>query len=131
MNNERQYGDGQGRGLRIALPVPNGTVNGRPVAIGPNGDTIIVIPMTDRSTADTRAKGQGQGLKEGYASCFVPGFHQILDLGALPNGVVLGQKVYLSAAGALTTTNTDLYVGRVMPLDGPAGGLGVAIRPNS
>lgn len=131
MKNEKYYGDGQGRGLAIALPVPAGAVNGRPTTVGPVGDPMLVIPFTDRQTPALRAAGKGAGLKDGEASCYVPGFGQILDLGALPGGVVVGQKVYLSAAGALTTTDTDLYVGRVVPIAGPQGGLGVAIRTNS
>lgn len=131
MKNEKYYGDGQGRGLAIALPVPAGTVIGRPTTIGPAGDPMLIIPITDRQTATLRAAGKGAGLKDGEATCYVPGFGQVLDLGAVPGGVVIGQKVYLSAAGALTTTNTDLYVGRVVPIAGPQGGLGVAIRVNS
>ncbi|MBZ9715498.1 hypothetical protein [Deinococcus multiflagellatus] len=131
MKNQKYYGDQHGRGLAIALPVPDGTVSGRPTTIGPAGDPVLVVPFTERQTPAQRALGWGQGLKDGEASCYVPGFGQILDLGAMPAGVVIGQKVYLSAAGMLTTTTTDLYVGRVMPIEGPGGGLGVAIRVNT
>lgn len=118
-----KYSATDGQGLRLALPVPATAQNGRPLTLGADG--LLVIPMTDRVTPDLRKLGKApQGLRDGQASCYVPGVGQVLDLGAVPAAHPLFSKLYLSAAGALTATNTDTFVGWLFP-----GNL-VAIRGN-
>ena len=128
MKNEK-YSAGSPRGLSLALPVPDGTLNGIPTALGTG--KLLVVPETDRVTAALRALGNApQGLPDGYASCFIPGVSQVLDLGVMPAGVVAFDKLYLSAARVLTTTNTDTFVGWAIPLPAPAYGMGVGVRSN-
>jgi len=103
-----------GRGLPVALPVPSTAVNGVPLALGNAG--LYGIPITDRVTPELRAALRApQGLRDGQATVLLPGIGMSVDLGVVPNGTALFSKLYLSAAGALTTTNTDLFVGWLLP----------------
>ena len=117
------------RGLSLALPVPEGTKNGVPTTLGTS--KLLVVPQTDRATAELRKLGRvPQGLENGQATCFIPGVSMVLELGTIPNGVVAFDKLYLSAANVLTTTNTDTFVGWAIPLPAPYYGLGVGVRSN-
>lgn len=128
MKNQLFYAP-DGRGLKLKLPLPAGAKIGVPVVVGPGG--MIAVPFTDRVTPELRAAGKApQGLRNGEASCFIPGLGLVIDLGPMPAGVVTGQKLYLSAAGALTTLNTDTYVGYAIPLPEPMVGFGVGVRGN-
>lgn len=124
-----KYSADDARGLSLALPVPEGTKNGVPTTLGTS--KLLVVPQTDRVTAELRKLGRApQGLENGQATCFIPGVSMVLDLGAMPSGVVAFDKLYLSAANVLTTTTTDTFVGWAIPMPAPAYGMGVGVRNN-
>lgn len=122
-----------GQGLKFKLPVPEGTIEGVPTYVG----DLFVIPTTPRVTAELRRTGLApQGLRDGEASCFIPGVGILLrvgpgtDLGPLFEGATPGQKVYRTG-GALASAGTEKeFIGYVIPLPEPERGLGVGIRSN-
>lgn len=132
MKNKATYAyDGQG--LKLKLPVPEGTREGVPTRVG----QMLVLPTTPRVTAELRRSGLApQGLREGEASCVLLGLTVLLytgagtELGPLFEGAQAGQAVYLTD-GALAAAGgeTDL-VGYVVPLPEPMRGFGVALRGN-
>ncbi|RJF74456.1 hypothetical protein D3875_04035 [Deinococcus cavernae] len=123
-----------GQGLKLKLPVPDGTLEGVPTYVG----DLFVIPTTPRATPELRRTvGVPQGLRDGEASCFIPGVGTLLrvgagtPLGALFEGATPGQKVYRTAAGVLDDVGTEReFLGWVIPLPEPARGLGIGVRGN-
>ncbi|AFZ67079.1 hypothetical protein [Deinococcus peraridilitoris] len=88
-----------GRGITLALTVPAGATNGRPVALGGGG--LYGVLETERVTADMLKAGTApQGLREGQASVNLPGIGQTIDVGALPVAIADFGRVYLTPAGA-------------------------------
>lgn len=131
MQHEKYYAP-DGRGLKLKLPVPASAKPGVPILVG----EMLVIPTTVRATPELRKIGNvPQGLRNGEGSCFIPGLGSLLgtglgtELGPLPDGITVGAKVYLDAAGALATSGA-LFIGYVIPLPEPGEGFGVGIRPN-
>ncbi|MXV20280.1 hypothetical protein [Deinococcus xianganensis] len=119
-----------GEGLKIALPLPATAANGIPTTYGPSG--LRVIPQTDVATAALRALGKvPQGLKNGEASCVLPGITVVLDLGTLPPGTQGGQAIYREPDGDLTLSATGDFIGYALPIAAPRGGWGVGIPANT
>ncbi|KQR37735.1 hypothetical protein [Deinococcus sp. Leaf326] len=122
-----------GRGLKLKLPVPEGTLEGVPTRVG----DLLVLPTTPRATAALRqTTGVPQGLRNGEASCDIPGLTHLLatgpgtELGVLFDGATPGQKVY-RVNGALASAGTDVqHIGFVIPLPEPVRGFGVGILGN-
>lgn len=127
MINEKYHAP-DGRGLQLALPVPETAKPGVPLKV----QDMKVVPESPRATAELRAAGKvAQGLRDGWASCFIPGTTQVLDLGAMPGGVKVGQRIYLDAAGKLTlTAEGNLEVGFAVVTPGFNGGMFVAVTGN-
>lgn len=118
-----------GEGLKIALALPLAALNGVPITYGPSG--LRVIPQTDVATAALRAIGKvPQGLKNGEASCVLPGISLVLDLGTLPPGTQGGQAIY-RIDDELTLTDTGDFIGYALPIAAPRGGWGVGIPANT
>lgn len=119
-----------GEGLKIKLPLAATAKNGIPTTYGPSG--LRVIPLTDVVTATLRTLGKApQGLKNGEASCILPGITIVLDLGTLPAGVQGGQAIYREPDGDLTLTETSDFIGYALPVAPPRGGWGVGIPANT
>lgn len=98
-------------GITVPLTLPNGTLNGIPTVYGAGG--LIVIPVTDRVTADdltNPAKAVPQGLKAGQASAFLPGISVTLRV-TIDAGVAEGGKVYKANDGTFNGTNTGVFMG--------------------
>ncbi|NTX99318.1 hypothetical protein [Deinococcus sp. JMULE3] len=128
--NNAVYKAETGEGLKIALPLPLIATNGIPTTYGPSG--LRVIPQTDVATAALRTLGKvPQGLKNGEASCILPGITLVLDLGTLPPGTQGGQGIYRAADGDLTLTATSDFIGYALPIAAPRGGWGVGIPANT
>ncbi|GGL18403.1 hypothetical protein [Deinococcus radiotolerans] len=126
----RVYAAETGEGLKIKLPLPTTAQNGIPTTYGPSG--LRVVPQTDVATAALRAVGKvPQGLKDGEASCVLPGITMVLDLGTLPAGVAGGQAIYREPDGDLTLTATADFVGYALPIAAPRSGWGVGIPANT
>ena len=118
-----------GEGLKIALALPLTALNGVPITYGPSG--LRVIPQTDVATAALRAIGKvPQGLKNGEASCVLPGISLVLDLGTLPPGTQGGPAIY-RIDDELTLTDTGDFIGYALPIAAPRGGWGVGIPANT
>lgn len=118
-----------GEGLKIKLALPPTALNGVPTTYGPSG--LRVIPQTDVATAALRAIGKvPQGLKNGEASCVLPGISLVLDLGTLPPGTQGGQAIYRTD-DELTLTDTGDFIGYALPIAAPRGGWGVGIPANT
>lgn len=132
MINEKYHAP-DGRGLKLKLPVPANAKPGVPILVG----EMLVIPTTVRATPELRKARVmlPQGLRDGEASCFIPGLGSLLstgvgtDLGPLPEGISVGAKVYRDNDGPLSATGT-LHIGYVIPLPEPERGLGVGVRGN-
>lgn len=119
-----------GEGLKIALALPATAANGIPTTYGPSG--LRVIPQTDVATAALRALGKvPQGLKNGEASCVLPGITLVLDLGTLPPGTQGGQAIYREPDGDLILDAIGDFIGYALPIAAPRGGWGVGIPANT
>lgn len=84
----------------LSLPVPDGTVSGDPVRVG----SLNGVAQTD--------KGKGVGNPATHASVMLKGVHD-LDV-TLAAAKTAGDPVYISAAGALSDTNTDPLFGHLV-----------------
>ncbi len=125
------YSAPDGRGTPLALPVPAGTVNGRPTFLG---DGLVAVPFTDRVTPEIRAANRApQGVPNGWASCFLPSVTMVLAAsaftGGLPAGVQQYERLYLHPNGSLDNVASGAlqFLGWAIPLPAPMGGLGVGI----
>jgi len=99
-----------GDGVVLEVPVPASAQPGVPLAFGAAG--LYGIPETARATdAAIRAGTAPASTRAGNASVQFPGIGQTRNLGAIPAGIVEYGKVYVDATGALTNTNTDLFIG--------------------
>lgn len=128
MINEKYHAP-DGRGLQLAVPVPATAQPGIPLMV----QDMKVVPQSPRATPELRAAGKvAQGLRDGWASCFIPGTSQVLDLGEMPAGVQVGQRIYLDAlTGKPTLTSAgNLEVGFAVITPGYNGGMFVAVTGN-
>jgi len=106
-----KYKSENGQGVVLAVVVA-GAKSGKPLALGSAG--LFGVAVTDTATAALRAVNRAAaGLKDGEASISFPGVGQVLDLGAIPNGVNNFDKLYQDATtGALTATSAgNLWIG--------------------
>lgn len=99
-------------GITLPLTMPAGTTNGIPTTYGAGG--LIVVPVTDRVTADDLAnatKAPPQGLKAGQASCYLVGVPLVLQNITIDAAVSEGGKVYKAADGTFNGVNTGVFIG--------------------
>ncbi|WP_278913202.1 hypothetical protein [Deinococcus wulumuqiensis] len=122
-----------GQGLKLKLPVPEGTREGVPTRVG----EMRVLPTTPRVTPELRRQGLApQGLRDGEASCVLLGLGSLLytgagtELGPLFDNPTPGQKVYLTGTTLASAGTEQDHIGFVVPLPEPMRGYAVALRGN-
>lgn len=91
----------------LSLPVPDGTLAGKPLRIG----ILNAVAETDEGGATAVVNGitqitGGVGNKDNFASVKFTGAWRLTVTGAL----TVGQAVYITGAGALTATATGNFL---------------------
>ena len=110
-------------GIALSLPVPDGTLSGKPLRIG----ILNAVAQTDEGGQTAVVNGitqitGGVGNKDNFASVSLVGAWELDVTGAL----TVGQAVYITGAGALTATATGNFLfGAALRAKGT--GLGAAI----
>lgn len=99
-----------GRKPALSLPVASGVKSGDPVIVG----SIVGVAETDRAATTNGVRTGGVGDPDGYASVAVDGVYSL----PCPDAVAAaGTAIYITSAGALTTTATgNTLFGRTVPV---------------
>ena len=94
-------------GIALSLPVPDGTLSGKPLRIG----ILNAVAQTDEGGQTAVVNGitqitGGVGNKDNFASVSLVGAWELDVTGTL----AVGQAVYITGAGALTATSTGNFL---------------------
>jgi predicted RecA/RadA family phage recombinase len=118
----------------MSLPVASGVKSGDPVIVG----SIVGVAETDRAATTNGVRTGGVGNPDGYASVAIDGTYSLPCTDAV---AAAGTAIYITAAGALTTTASgNTLFGHTVPViqrgvasgatkSSGAGNVNVAITP--
>lgn len=112
----------------LSLPVPTGTLSGAPVRIGElNGVAQTNEGSVDKASGDYNEAASSN--KDGYASIALKGAFRI-PVGTT-TALEVGDPVYITAGGALTTTDNsgaNAVFGHALSAKGTTAGQPVIVR---